>query len=159
VESVDIIDSFPVTVCDNYRMPRAKIYHQEVYRGYISSKKRYFYGLKIHLMVTSQGQPVECFLTPGSSSDVHALRSFQFDVPEGSFIYADKAYNDYGMQDLMHESAHIELSPIRQKEFQTCDTSFYCICATLLSQKDRNGRQLDRKNITQSDSCGHRPRL
>jgi hypothetical protein len=115
VESVYIIDSFPVAVCDNYRIPRARIYHHEVYRGYISSKKRYFYGLKLHLMVTPQGQPVECFLTPGSSSDVHALRSFQFDVPEGSCIYADKAYNDYNMEDLMHESAHIELSPIRKK--------------------------------------------
>jgi hypothetical protein len=58
---------------------------------------------------------VECFLTPGSSSDVRALRSFQFDVPEGSVIYADKAYNDYGMEDLMYESLQIELSPIRKE--------------------------------------------
>jgi hypothetical protein len=114
-ESIYVIDSFPVAMCDNYRIPRAKIYQQEIYRGYIASKKRYFYGLKIHLMVTPQGYPVECFLTPGSSSDVQALRSFQFDVPAGSSIYADKAYNDYGMEDLMHESAQIELSPIRKK--------------------------------------------
>ena len=39
---------------------------------------------EIYLLVTPQGHPVECFLTPGSSSDVRALRSFQFDVPEGS---------------------------------------------------------------------------
>jgi hypothetical protein len=66
-------------------------------------------------MVTAQGQPVECFLTPGSYSDVHALHSFQFSVPEGSSIDADKAYNDDGMEDLMKESSHIELSPIRKK--------------------------------------------
>ena len=114
-ESVYIIDSFPVAVCDNYRIPHAHIYHQEAYRGYIASKKRYFYGLKIHLLVTPQGYPVECFLTPGSSSDVRALRSFQFDVPEGSVIYADKAYNDYGMEDLMYESAQLALSPIRKE--------------------------------------------
>jgi hypothetical protein len=46
---------------------------------------------------------------------VRALRSFQFDVPEGSVIYADKAYNDYKMEDLMYESAHLELSPIRKE--------------------------------------------
>jgi hypothetical protein len=46
---------------------------------------------------------------------VRALRSFQFDVPEGSVIYADKAYNDYKMEDLMYEAAHIELSPIRKE--------------------------------------------
>jgi hypothetical protein len=66
-------------------------------------------------MVTAQGQPVECFLTPGSSSDVQALRAFQFDVPAGSSIYADKAYYDFGMEDLIKESCNIELSPIRKK--------------------------------------------
>jgi Transposase DDE domain len=114
-ESIYVLDSFPVAMCDNYRLPRAKIYQQEIYRGYMASKKRYFYGRKIHLMVTPQGYPVECFLTPGSSSDVQALRSFQCDVPAGRSISADKAYNDYGMEDLMHESAPIELSPIRKK--------------------------------------------
>jgi hypothetical protein len=114
-ESIYIIDSFPVAMCDNYRIPHAHIYHQEIYRGYLSSKKRYFYGLKIHLLVTPQGHPVECLLTPGSSSDVRALQSFQFDVQEGSTIYGDKAYNDYKMEDLMYESAHIELSPIRKE--------------------------------------------
>ena len=36
------------------------IYSKEEFRGYQASKKRYFYGLKIHLMVTQDGQPVEC---------------------------------------------------------------------------------------------------
>ena len=102
-------------MCDNYRMPRAKLYQQEVYGGYIASTKRYCYGVTIHRMVTAQGQPVECFLTPGSYSDVHTLRAFQFDVPAGSSIYADEAYNDYGLEDLMKESCYIELSPIRKK--------------------------------------------
>jgi len=114
-ESVYIIDSFPIAVCDNYRIPRAKLYQHEEYRGYIASKKRYFYGLKIHLMVTKEGQPVECFLTPGSSSDVRALKAFSLDIPEGSQIYADKAYNDYKMEDVLLEAAEIHLSPIRKK--------------------------------------------
>jgi Transposase DDE domain len=65
-ESIYVIDRFPVVVCDNYRIPRAKLYQHEEYRGCIASKKRYFYGLKGHLLVTKDGQPVECFLTPGS---------------------------------------------------------------------------------------------
>jgi hypothetical protein len=113
--SIYVIDSFPVVMCDNYRIPRAKVYQQEIYRGYISSKKRYFYGVKIHLMVTAQGQPVDCLLTPGSYSDVKALQAFQFNIPEGSSVYADKAYTDYDMEDLMKESVYIELSPIRKK--------------------------------------------
>jgi hypothetical protein len=39
----------------------------------------------------------------------------QFDVPPSSSIYADKAYNDYELEDLMKESCNIELSPIRKK--------------------------------------------
>jgi hypothetical protein len=114
-ESIYVIDSFPIAVCDNYRIPRAKLYQQEKYRGHIASKKRYFYGLKVHLLVTKDGQPVECFLTPGSYSDVRALKSFQFDVPEGSWIYADRAYNDYAMEDVLLEAAHVQLCPIRKK--------------------------------------------
>jgi hypothetical protein len=65
-ESVSGSDRFPVVVCDNDRIPRAKLYQHEEYRGCMASKKRYFYGLKVHLLVTKDGQPVECFLTPGS---------------------------------------------------------------------------------------------
>lgn len=32
------IDTFPVVVCDNYRIPRAKLYQSEAYRGYQASK-------------------------------------------------------------------------------------------------------------------------
>jgi hypothetical protein len=114
-ESIYVIDSFPIAVCDNYRIPRAKLYRDEEYRGYMASKKRYFYGLKVHLLVTKDGQPVECILTPGSYSDVRMLKTFQFDVPEGSHVYADKAYNDYVMEDVLQEASHIHLYPIRKK--------------------------------------------
>src|SRR5215475_9312586 len=114
-EAVYIIDRFPVPVCDNDRIPHAHLYHPETYRGSIASKQRYVYGLKIHLLVTPQGYPVECFLTPRSSSDVRVLRSLHFDVPEGSVIYADKASNDDRMEDLLYESAQIALSPIRKE--------------------------------------------
>ena len=60
-----------------------KLYRDETYRGYQASKRRYFYGLKIHLMVTSAGQPVECVLTPGSVADVQVLRSYAYDLPPG----------------------------------------------------------------------------
>ena len=72
VDSVSVMDRFPVALCENYRMPRAKLSQQEVSRGYLASKKRYFYGGKIHRMVTAPGQPVEWVLTPGSYRDGRA---------------------------------------------------------------------------------------
>jgi hypothetical protein len=114
-EAVYMIDSIPIAVCDNIRIRRSKIYSGEEFRGYQASKKRYFYGLKIHLMVTQEGQPVECFLTPGSFGDVDALKYYAYTLPDGSIIYADKAYNDYELEDLLHEIDHIHLLPIRKK--------------------------------------------
>ena len=96
-ESIYVLDTFPVSVCDNYRIPRAKVYHTEEYRGYQASKKRYFYGVKLHPLVTKDGQPVEFFLTPGSSSDTAGLQWFDFDLPDGSTVYGDKASVDHEM--------------------------------------------------------------
>lgn len=108
------LDTFPVAVCDNYRIPRAKIYREEAFRGYTASKRRYFYGLKIHLMVTESGQPVEFFLTPGSFHDGGCLPLFDFDIPDGATIYADKSYNLYWMEDVLKD-VNIDLLPIRKE--------------------------------------------
>lgn len=114
-EAVYSIDSLPISVCDNIRIPRSKLYDgQEVYRGYQASKKRYFYGVKIHLMVTEAGEPVEFFLTPGSFADVRGLKVFPFALPENSVVYADKAYTDYEVEDLLLEADSIYLSAMRK---------------------------------------------
>ena len=114
-DAISVIDSLPIAVCDNMRIRRSKIYSTEDFRGYQASKKRYFYGLKIHLMVTQDGQPVECFLTPGGFGDVDALKYYAYELPDGSIIYADKAYNDYEIEDLLKAVDHIQLLPIRKK--------------------------------------------
>lgn len=108
------IDTFPIAVCDNYRIRRCQLYQDEAFRGKIESKKRYFYGLKLHLMITAQGQPVEFFLTPGAFADVSGLQFFEFDLPEGSYIYADRIYNDYTIEDILHD-VHLHFWPMRKK--------------------------------------------
>jgi hypothetical protein len=113
-KSVYVIDSYPIAVCDNYRIRRSHIYHGEDFRGYIASKKRYFYGLRIHILVTEQGEPVEFFLEPGAFSDTSALALYNFDLAQGSFVTGDKAYNDYTIEDVMRE-AGLELIPLRKK--------------------------------------------
>jgi hypothetical protein len=114
-ESIYSIDSFPIPVCDNIRIPRARIYQDERYRGYCASKKRYFYGVKLHLLVTPEGQPVEVFLTPGSTADVSTLEDYGFDLAPGATIYADRGYNDYAFEDDLRETAKIEFQPMRKK--------------------------------------------
>jgi hypothetical protein len=65
-------------------------------------------------MITAQGQPVEFFLTPGSWNDTKALKLYNFDLPEGSLITGDKAYNNYPYEDML-EIAGIDLLPLRKK--------------------------------------------
>ena len=114
-----LIDSFPVPVCDNIRIRRSRLYPSpetgDAYRGYTASKRRFFYGLKLHVLVTGEGLPVEAFLTPGSYSDTAELKHFAFDLPEGATVYGDKAYNEYLTEDLLREASKITLLPLRKK--------------------------------------------
>jgi len=65
-----LLDSFPIPFCDNIRIFNAKLIKSEDYRGYIASKKRYFYGVRVQLLTTKSGIPVEFVFLPGSASDV-----------------------------------------------------------------------------------------
>jgi hypothetical protein len=114
-DSVFLVDSFPMPVCDNIRIDQCRLYQKEEYRGYVASKRRFFYGLKIHAMVTSSGDPVEVFFTPGNRNDTRGMKQFDFDLPAGSTVHGDKAYNDYDFEDLLAEAASINLSPLRKK--------------------------------------------
>lgn len=113
-QSIYVLDSFPVASCDNYRIYRSKRYQGEVWRGHQASKKRYFYGLKVHIMVTEHGQPVEFFLTPGSYSDTNAYGWYDFDLPQYAWLTADKAYTDYVVEEVINESG-MRMRPIRKK--------------------------------------------
>ena len=62
-----LLDSFPVLMCDNIRIFNVRLIKSEDYRGYIASKKRYFYGVKIQLLTTRSGIPVEFVFLPGSA--------------------------------------------------------------------------------------------
>jgi hypothetical protein len=97
------VDSFPVPVCENVRIFHSKIYSEEEYRGYQASKKRYFYGVKVHMLVTVDGNPIEFILSPGSCADITAFKQLDLNVPKGAIIYADKAYTDYEEEDFLKE--------------------------------------------------------
>ena len=126
-EDIFLVDSFPVSVCDNIRIDECQIYPMEatedVFRGYIASKKRFFYGLKMHVLTNAEGQPVEVFFKPGSRNDTGQVRNFEFDLPEGATVYGDKAYNEYFIEDVLDKACDIDLSPIRKKNTTRPDSA------------------------------------
>jgi hypothetical protein len=116
-----VIDSFPIPVCSNIRMHRCKIYRDKEYHGYCASKKEYFYGIRVHMLVTQNGEPVEFFIEPGSTSDIVVARSFNFNLPKGSKIHADKGYTDYGFEDHLEFSKQIHLLTVRKENAKRPD--------------------------------------
>lgn len=130
-----IIDSFPVPVCDNIRISRSEIFQSEDFRGYIASKRRYFYGIRVHMIVTASGEPVEFLIAPGSESDLALLKQLDFDLPPGSVCYADKIYNDYKWEDLLWETADIILKPIRKKNSVRAEGDFIARRAVQYTRK------------------------
>jgi hypothetical protein len=102
-----VVDSLPVAVCDNIRIRRCKLYppeeHGKAFRGYIASKRRYFYGLRVHLVVSGKGEPVKFSLAPASEVDIGVFKEMSLELPEGSILCADKGYTDYHYEDLLQE--------------------------------------------------------
>jgi hypothetical protein len=116
-----LIDSFPVAACQPVRIHHCRLFPFGRCRsllGYIPSKKRYFYGLRLHLLTTEHGEPVEFILCDGSSSDLAVFKSFHLDLEPGSRILADKAYNDYAEEELLQQAGGLMLMPLRKKNLK-----------------------------------------
>jgi hypothetical protein len=113
-----LVDSMPIPVCDNMRIWRSRLYpprqYGEAFRGYIASKKRYFYGLRLHLIVTKSGQPVEAVLLPGSVADVTGLHCLPLDLAAGATLLADAGYTDYDWEDALLADAGVRLVSLRR---------------------------------------------
>ena len=113
-----MVDSLPVPACDNIRIRRSRLLAgpaKEAHRGRVASKRRCFFGVRVHLLITGRGEPVEFVLAPGSEADIEVFKRFALDLPEGSVIHADKGYTDYQEEDLLHEAAGITLLAQRRR--------------------------------------------
>ena len=137
------VDSFPVACCEKSRIDRRKIFLERKYLGYAPSKKKYFCGIKIHMLVNRKGQPIEAVFQPGSQSDINILWKMELDIPQDSVIYADGAYNCFELEDILREEqinllakrgsrakkrvrSSTEEKAISSKR-QTVETTFSCI--------------------------------
>lgn len=52
------------------------------FRGYIAGKRRHFCGLRVRLVMTGRGEPVEFSLAAGSEADVRAFKELNLDLPK-----------------------------------------------------------------------------
>ncbi len=71
--------------------------------------RRYFYGYNVHILFTADGIPVEYTFLPGKCHDSNALKQMPLLVAAGSRIYADSAYTNYTIEDMLKDAENIEL--------------------------------------------------
>jgi hypothetical protein len=120
-ESRYAMDSFPLAVCDNIRISRCRLTQERDYRGYVASKRRYFYGVRVQVMVTVEGLPVEFSILPGSLADVAGLAHLPFALPAGAEVAADAAYTFYEWEDELVEREQISLLVGRKRNSKRRD--------------------------------------
>ncbi|MVN23554.1 IS982 family transposase, partial [Mucilaginibacter arboris] len=117
-----VLDSFPVAVCDNIRIANSKILQGKQWHGKQSSMRRYFYGVKVQLLVTKDGIPVEFGFVPGSEHDAQALKKLPMELPAESEVFADSAYTNYEIEDQLMETDLIALKVHRKSNAKRIDS-------------------------------------
>lgn len=113
-----IVDTFPVPACRNARIKRCRLYRGSAFRGYNASKREYFYGLKVCLVVSASGRPAEALLAPGSCADVAALRAMDLDLPDGTTLYADGGFLDRPLERALQDEAGLRLVVPRRRNMK-----------------------------------------
>ena len=76
-----IIDSFPLPLCQPVRNHRASIFKGVTDIGYNASKQRWFYGFKIHMLVTLSDYILNYVVTYASVHDIKIVHDLIGRVP------------------------------------------------------------------------------
>jgi hypothetical protein len=113
-ESRYLLDSFPIAVCDNIRIRRCRIVRDEQYRGAVTSKRRYFYGVRVQILATSDGIPVEFCILPGGCADLQGLAELALDLPPMAQLFLDAGYNFYEWEDYLFEMKELSVQVPRK---------------------------------------------
>jgi IS5 family transposase len=116
-----LLDSFTVAVCDNVRIPRCRLARGGQWRGRAAAKRRYFYGVRVQVVTTEEGVPVEFAFLPGAANDTRGLGVLPLALPAGSELFMDSGYTDYGAEDAARESDGVIFSAQRKRNSRRRD--------------------------------------
>lgn len=110
-----VIDSVPIPVCQRVRALRCRTVRGRDYCGYCAAKDERFFGWRLHLLCTTAGVPVAFTLLPGAYHDLTPIYELTVALPEGAYVYADKAYNSKSVEQTIAADSLVRLVPIRKK--------------------------------------------
>ena len=124
-ETVFLVDSIPVPVCQIAREKRSKICKESFEtapdKGFSAVSKSYYYGYKLHLLTSMRGVFHSMDLSKASVHDVHYLSQIKHSGLNNCTLIADRGYLSAAQQLDLFTTCSIELqTPKRsnQKDYQ-----------------------------------------
>lgn len=94
---ISFVDSTPLAVCHNRRIPRHKVFEGLAARG--KTSMGWFYGFKLHLVVNDQGDILAIHLTPGNVDDRKPVPQLTQDL--FGKLFGDKGYISQALFDTL----------------------------------------------------------
>jgi len=113
--NISLLDSMPIITCSGKRA--GKVARQLTDKGYCSTKKLHYYGVKLHGMAFHRpGKlplPEFFMLTQASEHDLNAFRQILLQLLDRAF-FADKAYSNQELnQELQQENDSFIYTPVK----------------------------------------------
>ena len=112
-DTIVIIDSFPLPLCQPVRNHRARIFDGLADIGYNASKRLWFYGFKVHMLVTLSGYILNYVVTPASVYDIRAVNDL-LENCHHPYILADMGYLSRELRDNLEQKGYHLWTPLRQ---------------------------------------------
>ncbi|GMM15052.1 IS982 family transposase [Lactobacillus amylovorus] len=110
-----IIDSFPVPVCQPIRNRRAKIFRSYADIGYKATKKIYYYGFKVHAIVSDDGYLLDYIVTKASVHDAKETVELITNAhPDNRYLLGDEGYLGKNLHQRLEQMGYTLWIPYRK---------------------------------------------
>ncbi|MBN6048792.1 IS982 family transposase [Lactobacillus helveticus] len=110
-----IIDSFPVPVCQPVRNYRVRIFRGSANIGYKAAKKIYYYGFKVHAIVSDDGYVLDYAVTRASVHDAkETVELMKNTHPANPYLLGDEGYVGKRLHDRLKQTGYELWPPYRK---------------------------------------------
>lgn len=114
-----ITDTMPIIMAQGNRAYTAKVALDIADRGYCSTKKLKYHGVKLsalNLLIPKQlPKPRNLIVTPASHSDITIFKELIAPTLQDMTVFADKIYNDGTLEKDLKTYQNVDLLPIQKR--------------------------------------------
>jgi hypothetical protein len=112
---ISFIDSTPLKVCHNKRIPSHKVFDGLAKRGKTSVD--WFFGFKLHLVINDRGDILACQFTPGNVDDRAPVKKLSKGL--SGYLFGDKGYLKQDLFEELYERG-VKLVTKIKKNMKNC---------------------------------------